>query len=182
MASTYNLPNKLPGEKVVRVIRRHKFILFRQFLMFCVLAILPIGFFLMAMAKDYSYIFNGLVSGPAIVLGTSAYYLFIWLLFFFQFVDYYLDVWIITNERIIDIVQGGFFSRTTAEQMISRVQDVTSEVKGIIPTLLNYGNVYIQTAGEMERFTLLEIPETEVVRELVIKMAEEHQDKHGVRE
>jgi hypothetical protein len=53
--------------------------------------------------------FYGPISGPLIGLSVSAYYLFAWLFFFFSFIDYYLDVWIITSERIIDIQQNGFF-------------------------------------------------------------------------
>lgn len=177
MNQDYNLPNRLPGEKVIKVLNRHKLILFFRFFMFCALAIIPLGFFLIMMSRGYLNILNDLVYGPVIILSTSGYYLFIWLLFFFLFSDYYLDVCIITNERIIGIMQKGFFSRTISEKMMSCVQDVTSEIKGVIPTLFNYGSIFIQTAGEVERFTLFEVPEAEAVRELVIKIVEEHQSK-----
>ncbi len=120
----------------------------------------------------------GAVSYPLIVLAISAYYLFIWLFFFFSFLDYYLDFWIITNERIIDVSQYGFFSRTIAEQRLFRVQDVTSEVHGFLPTIFRYGNVYVQTAGSKQRFLFHEIPHPERVRDKIIKLVEQNKIIH----
>ncbi|MEK7203085.1 MAG: PH domain-containing protein, partial [Patescibacteria group bacterium] len=47
------------------------------------------------------------------------------------------------------------------------VQDITSEMKGIFGTFFNFGDVYIQTAGEKERFIFRQIPNpNEVVRKI----------------
>ena len=127
-------------------------------------------------------ILEGQLAYPIIILGTSAYYLFVWLMFFFNFIDYYLDVWIITTERIVDINQRGFFSRVISEQMLFRVQDVTSEIRGAIPTLFNYGNLNIQTAGEVNRFTFYEIHDPNKVRDLIIKLSHESQERHKAYE
>jgi len=121
----------------------------------------------------------GPISYPLIILSASAYYLFIWLFFFFSFIDYYLDVWFITNERIIDIQQKGFFSRTISEQRLYRVQDVTSEVHGAVATIFKYGDVYAQTAGSKQRFFFHEIPHPEEVRNIIIKLVERNKKKHG---
>ena len=106
----YRLPGKLPDEKVIKVMRRDYFILFKKIIFFGLLVILPLGFFFI-MSIAYPTLLAGEISYPLIILFISAYYLFIWLFFFFTFVDYYLDIWIITSERIIDIRQSGFFSR-----------------------------------------------------------------------
>ena len=153
MLSIYRLPNKLPGEKVIQIVRRDTFILFMKIMLFVLLLVLPLIFFWLLLSQNPD-MQSSEIFYPLIVLGVSAYYLFIWLFFFFSFVDYYLDAWIITNERIIDIQQKGFFSRVIAEHKLFRIQDVTSEVHGAIPTLLKFGDVYIQTAGTKQRFFL----------------------------
>ena len=104
---------------------------------------------------------------PILILGMSIYYLFTILFFFHSFVDFYLDVWIITNKRIINIEQMGLFARIISEQKLSRVQDVTSEVKGILETIFGFGHVFIQTAGEEQRFNFWQVPNAhDIAREI----------------
>lgn len=178
MLSIYRLPGQMPGEKVIKVVRRDMFILFKKIAVFVLLAILPLLFFYFIIASQ-SRLLYGEISYPVIVLGTSAYYLFAWLFFFFAFIDYYLDVWIITSERIIDIEQRGFFSRVISEQKLFRIQDVTSEVHGFWPTVLRYGDVHIQTAGSKGRFKFSEVPLPDRVRDTVIRLAETSRKKHA---
>ena len=72
--------------------------------------------------------------------------MFLWLYGFLLWIDYWLDVWIVTDERVINIEQKGLFSRSVSELHFYNVQDVTTSVRGVIPTLLNYGDVEVQTA------------------------------------
>jgi len=123
-------------------------------------------------------LFHREISSSVIALASSAYYLFIWLFFFFSFIDYYLDIWLITSERIIDIQQKGFFSRVISEQKLFRIQDVTSEVHGFIPTILKFGNVHVQTAGTKERFFFHEVPNPDEVRNIIIHLVRLNQRKH----
>lgn len=178
MLSKYHLPSQLPGEKVLKVIRRDLFIITKRVLGFGALIVLPLVFYASIWANG-PVRFTGNTAGVVIILGASAYYLFLWLLFFFSFIDYYLDVWIITSERIIDIQQKGFFSRVIAEQKLSRIQDVTSEVHGVVPTMLNYGDVHVQTAGAVQRFVFHQIPRPNEVRDMINKLAEEQRVKES---
>lgn len=175
MLSFTYLPSQLPDEKVVMVMRRDLFIMFKRVASFLLLFGLFFGFGLLLFS-----VFPDMFSAeylPLLFLAGSAYLLFVWLFFFFSFVDYYLDVWIITNERIINIEQQGFFSRTVSEQRLFRVQDVTSEVVGFFPTILKYGYVYVQTAAEQQRFAFEEIPNPNEVRDLIIKLAESERER-----
>jgi uncharacterized membrane protein YdbT with pleckstrin-like domain len=110
------------------------------------------------------------------------YYLAVWLFAFLEFTDYYLDVWIVTNERVINIEQEGLFHRTASELHLTAIQDVTSDVQGIVRTLFDYGNVHIQTAGEKGRFIFKNIEEPEKIKEFVIRLVEEDKMRHGLRE
>ncbi len=172
MLLIYRLPKQLPGEKVVKVLRRDYFILFKK------IVIISFGAFLLFILFELMiYIFPDLlisqIAYPAILLIISACVLFVWLFSFFSFIDYYLDTWIITNLRIIDVRQQGFFSRIIAEQRLDRVQDVMSETHGFFPTIFRYGNVRIQTAGEEGRFFFQEIPNPDKIRDMIIKLSDQ---------
>ena len=171
MLSIYRLPNQLPEEKIIKIVRRDAFILLKRILLFLFLIIMPLIVFYFLIMVQTSELF-GPAGFPLLVLAASAYYLFTWLFFFFTFIDYYLDVWIVTNERIIDIEQQGFFSRVIAEQKLFRIQDVTSEVRGIFQTMVRFGDVYVQTAGSKERFHFDDVSNPDEVRDLIIKLVE----------
>jgi uncharacterized membrane protein YdbT with pleckstrin-like domain len=79
----------------------------------------------------------------------------------------------VTNDRILNIEQQGLFSRTVSELDLINIQDVTSEVKGIIPTIFNYGTVHVQTAGEAARFVFEQVPAPERIRQRILEMVTE---------
>jgi uncharacterized membrane protein YdbT with pleckstrin-like domain len=81
-----------------------------------------------------------------------------------------LDVWIVTGSRIVNIEQVALFSRNISELKHNKIQDVTSEVKGIIPTLFNYGDVYIQTAGNKQRFVFKQISDPTNTRNIIMQL------------
>ncbi len=170
MLSSYRIPNQLPDEKVIKIVRKDLFIMFKRIVAFLLMLGTLVGF-VVIMFTLYPAV-NESEFYPAIVLGASAYFLYIWLFFFFTFIDYYLDTWIITDERIINIEQEGFFSRTISEERLFRIQDVTSEVKGVLPTMFGYGDVFIQTAGEKNRFNFEQVPDPDGIRDIIIRLAE----------
>ncbi|MDO8512296.1 MAG: PH domain-containing protein [bacterium] len=168
---------KIPGgyhddEVLLAFLRRHWFVMFLNAVMFIVLMAIPIGIYALVPAQLLGWI-QGTPWEGIIVMFFSAYYLMMWLFFFAALVDYYLDVWIVTSERIIDILQISLFRHVVAEQRIVRVQDVTSTVQGILPTFLNYGNVNIQTAGEQERFVFEQVPNPEGVKRIIFQAYED---------
>jgi uncharacterized membrane protein YdbT with pleckstrin-like domain len=99
---------------------------------------------------------------------TSVSLLFLWIYIFLIWIDYYFDVWIITTERIINIEQRGLFKRVISELDLSRIQDVTSDVTGFFPTLLDYGDVFVQTAGQIDHFVFRNIPEPGLYKDRIM--------------
>lgn len=181
MLSIYRLPNQLPNEKVIKIVRKDLFILFKKVMLALVLIVLPMAVLALLVTLEAEILMSEIFY-PVFVLVMSAYYLFVWVFFFFTFIDYYLDVWIITNKRIIDIEQLGFFSRVISEQNISNVQDVTSETHGVIATVLRFGYLYVQTAGAKQRFIFEDIPHPDRVRDLIIKIAAKRRRKKELDE
>lgn len=171
----YSLHGRLPNEKIIKIIRKDLFILFKKMILTLVLIILP-ALAVWMILNFYPNLLEGEISYPIITLVISGYCLFVWLFSFFSFIDYYLDIWLITSERIIDVRQEGFFSRTVAELKLFQIQDVTSELQGVFQFIFRYGNVHVQTAAEVQRFIFKEIPHPEKVRDIIIKLAE--QKKH----
>lgn len=174
--------NALPGqkdfEKIAFSLRQHWFIFSKMVLLYAVLTLIPIIVY---------YLFVNLGAGEflttppikhIVVLTASIYYLCIWLFFFVAFIDYYLDIWIVTNDRIVSIEQKGMFNRTVAGLKLYRIQDITAESKGLFPTMLNYGNVFVQTAGEQDRFVFKNVPNPYSVSKRILELSEADRKHH----
>ncbi|MBI5794065.1 PH domain-containing protein [Candidatus Uhrbacteria bacterium] len=166
------LPNQRDDERVVLFLRRHWFALLSILTAFTLLTGVPLilGWYFWDTVDAW---LQQEILGPLIVTIGSIYFLSVWLFAFLEFTDYYLDTWIITNERIINIEQQGLFNRTASELDLASVQDTTAEIRGIWQTLFTYGNVFVQTGGEKARFHFKNIDNPEHVKELINALVEE---------
>jgi uncharacterized membrane protein YdbT with pleckstrin-like domain len=171
-----NIPNRQPDEKLVLFIRRHWIVLVARWIVYIVLAFIPVGlyFFLLTYQPQ---ILNNKIIFPFLFLFASIFYLFLWLFLFNIFIDYYLDVWIVTNKRILDIEQKGIFNRIVAEHSLDRIQDVTGSQKGVIQTLFKFGDVYIQTAGEIQRFDFHQVKNPFEIVRIVNNLLQKKEDR-----
>ncbi len=84
--------------------------------------------------------------------------------------NYWLDMWIVTNKRVIHVDQRTLFSRVITATRIDRVQDVKAQVKGFVPTMLGFGNLQVQTAGASSANMLINgIPKPNDVRRIILQ-------------
>lgn len=165
--SRYHFQGQRENEIVLRIVHRHWFdiathlfvtILFIAIL-FGSLSIIPL-LYPEALGTEVSR-FGLFIQNSLILL--------VWLYAFLIWIDYFFDVWIITNERVINIEQKGLFVRTVSELKFSRIQDVTSEVNGMIPTILNFGDVKVQTASEEDHFLFRRVPDPYHVKDVIME-------------
>ena len=170
------LPTPLPHERVVMELRRHWFSFIRQSVVYVLLLIGPaIAYYLIDNFENslWGHLYNGNLTEAITRLATSLYYLGVWVFFFYSWLDYYLDVWVVTSERVLSLEQRGIFNRRVAELRLSRVQDVSSQVKGIWETLLHFGDVRVETAGEQPNVTFRQVPSPYEVSERLMRLVDE---------
>lgn len=177
MLSLDHIPNKRANEKIILFLRRHWFAILALVVSFVLLTVIPLGlafYFWDSLSIWLAEPFLGVMLSVAI----SMYFLCVWIVTATGFTDYYLDTWIVTNERIINIEQHGLFQRVASELDLTTVQDVTAEISGMLETLFQFGDVEIQTAGEKEHFEFRHVPHPERVKEVIMQMVQE--DKRDV--
>ena len=153
-------------EKIITSVHKHWFVMFKTMLAFFILILLPpiLLTFLPLLTSNLDP--NLLV--PATNFFLALYMIILFLTLFLFWMDYYLDMWIITDRRIIAVEQKGLFRREIAEILLPRVQDVTLEISGIIETFLKFGTIRIQTAGERE-FRIEFVPNLYEAKDLILK-------------
>ncbi|MCX6808384.1 MAG: PH domain-containing protein [Candidatus Berkelbacteria bacterium] len=160
-------PSQEKEERVFLLIRKHWFN-YVPFALFALLMVVPVIAFWLVISY-WGIALSSFYSALATIL-ISAYLLIILAVQLYGFVSYYLDVYIVTDRRIVDISQEGFFSRQIAELHLHQVQDVNARVKGIFGTLLHFGDVFIQTASDHENFVFQSIPHPYTVAKQIVNL------------
>jgi hypothetical protein len=107
------------------------------------------------------------------ILGVMFWYMVTFAYAFEKFLSWYFDVYIITDERVIDIDFNNLLDKKFSEAKLSMIQDVTSRQIGVAQTMFNYGQVLIQTAAEINELHFDKIPNPEKVVKVLQLMREE---------
>lgn len=111
------------------------------------------------------------------MIGIFTWYLITFAFSFEKFLSWYFDVYIITDERVIDIEFNNLLNKKFSEAKISMIQDITSRVTGVAQTMFNYGTVFIQTAAEVPEICFEMIPNPEkIIKVLQILREEEERE------
>ncbi|HMA78900.1 MAG TPA: PH domain-containing protein [Candidatus Paceibacterota bacterium] len=172
-------------EEILQVVRKHWWIITTRVLSAVVSMLMPLILFGTAQGLLSDYFDTTTVTTTYqielwfIYLG---WVLFHWIAIANFWTDHYLDLWAITNRRIVAIEQSGFFHRFLSSFRLERLQDMNISVKGIIPTLLNFGRIEAQTAGgSNEEFATNNMPDPRGLKALIIRAADERQRALGTQ-
>lgn len=174
MFSRKHFPAQERAEKMALLLRRHWLVALGIYIRFAIIAAIPIGVYYFAEYYFPGWRQDNEYFGLAVLL-VSLYYLGVWLFFFNAWIDYYLDTWIVTNLKVISIDQKNLFRREISRMLLNEIQDVSSQSHGFFPTLFNYGDVTIQSAGAVERFFLRQVPDPDKVTRIILDLS--HQAK-----
>ncbi len=150
-------------EVILLSLRRHWFTLVIKILAYALLALIPPFTWLIA---------GALMIGLPAELWTAFFIIYgmAWSYgLFYIIVMYFLDFWIVTDHRIIDSEQHGFFNHTEAELGLHKIQDISVQIAGVIPTFLDFGNLEVQTAAAMEKFFFKQIPHPDDVKDAIME-------------
>lgn len=165
-------------EKIEYLLRRHPITFVPKLFLSAILLLVPVIVVQLGITLFPTILQNQSLYVSGAVLGTM-YYLTIILLFYGFFIDYYLDIWVVTNDRILDMEQRGIFARTVTEFDINEVQDVTTEINGFIATLFHYGNLRVTTSSSNAGIVFYQIPDPNTIRSRIIALADEDRKYHA---
>lgn len=155
------------NEKILLIRRRHWYFLVYGIFVFVFLSLIP----LLLYSISFFFEINLDQAVSKYFWGFSFLYLFALMsLAYKAWIDFYLDVWIVTNERVFDIEQKGLFSREVSIFNLSNVQDVSVEMHGPVATFLDFGEVHVQTAGETREFVFHQVAKPYEVQKIIIDL------------
>jgi hypothetical protein len=132
MAQKY-FEDQLDNEELLYVFRKHPIVM-RRGLIISMFAIL-LGTVPSLIKPEYVYLFGGLATG----------FLLAGLLFLPSWISWFYSVFIVTDQRLIQITQKGLWKRSVVDIGLNQIQMVNYEVAGFQETLLGFGTIMMQT-------------------------------------
>lgn len=152
-------------EEIILLLRKHPITQVKWIVIALLLTILPVFLpfvpFLNFLPANYEFAI--LIGWYLIVLGYSLE----------SFLSWYYNVYIITDERVIDVDFLSLIYHDISSAKIDNIEDVTAATGGAIRALFNFGTVQIQTAAEKNEFEFEEVPQpaqvTKLLNELVLE-------------
>jgi len=165
-------------EEIIVLKRRHRFVLIKSLAGVALTFLLII---ILAVAVSFNLIsLPDFLSGKIVFLTLftlSLIALSCWQVTLVILANYYLDCWIVTNERTIHTELKALFNRSLSTVPHHRVQDITVNIQGIIPTFFRYGDLQIQTAGKFHEFIFKQIPEPYETKEMIFNAQKRYFNK-----
>ncbi|MGD9129334.1 MAG: PH domain-containing protein [Candidatus Woesebacteria bacterium] len=162
--------SQLDQEKVILLLRSHPITLVKKFLIAAVIFFLPILMLGSGMLDFFPWRYK-LAASIMIYLVLVGFLIESFLMWFFS-------VYIITDERIIDVDFLSLLFKNISSAKIDNIEDITSATGGFLASMVDYGTVYIQTAGESRELEFENVPQpakvTAILNELIL---EEEQEK-----
>ncbi len=161
-------------ETILALVRQHWFILFLQLFAVIVMAFFPIVFYVALKFLPIPVLESvGFEMSKPLLIGLYAAWLIMaWMALFNIWTNYYLDVWTVTNKRLITVDQRGLFNRDTGSFRLERLQDINVTIRGVLATFLKYGDLHAETASEDRDFIARGIPDPQELKSLILKASD----------
>lgn len=132
MAEKY-FEDQFDDEEVLFVFRKHPIVM-RRGLIIAMLAVL-----LGTVPSLFNPTYSTYLVGVACGMGVGA------LLMLPSWITWHFSVFIITDQRLIQITQKGLFNRSVIDMRLNQIQMVNYQVAGLQQTLLGFGTIMMQT-------------------------------------
>lgn len=120
-----------------------------------------------------AHYFNG-----ALVIAVEYFSVFIlfviWTSLFYFLTLQYFDVWIVARDHLIAVDQKEVFNREVAILRLDKIQDISYKKQGILASILNYGDITVQTAGIEQVFTIKCVGKVEEIAQELTRLRDEY--------
>lgn len=148
--------NQDDGETILLFLRAHFITNVPWILGAIILAALPPIFLLYQ--SFVSLFFSISIPQNFITIFVLFYYLLVFTYIFVNFIHWFYNVSLITNKRIVDIDFSDLVFHDVAITKLNLIEDVNYTQSGFLRSFFNYGDVFVQTAGETKHFDFLAVP------------------------
>lgn len=84
-----------------------------------------------------------------------------------KFLQWYFNIYIVTNQHLVDINFHNLLSRDKVEIRLEDIQSSKPSIKGVLRSFFNFGDIIIETAAEKQRIEFHDVPRPDLVAERI---------------
>lgn len=154
-------------EQVILLLRQHPIVLFKQYVL------LALGFFVPALLNATPFLV--FLPPQFAVAFTLGWYVVMAGMTFQVFLLWFFNVFLITDERIIDVDFHSVVQKDVSTAKIDKIQDITLSTAGAFSSFFDYGTVFVQTSAEKNEFEFDNVPHPSKVAALLNEMVIEEE-------
>jgi membrane protein YdbS with pleckstrin-like domain len=176
LTSYVTLPNKVcfetqdDDEQVVLFLRQHPIVNIKWMIMVA---------FMITITSVFAFFppYANLPASYQFVI-TAGWYMFVFGYALAKFMGWFFNIYILTDERVVDVDFQNIFFRRISTAKIEEIQDVNIQSSGAFETFFGYGSLFIQTAAEVSQFEFLYVPRPDKVGKIINQLIDmEEQEK-----
>ncbi|KKU37742.1 MAG: hypothetical protein UX52_C0019G0004 [Candidatus Amesbacteria bacterium GW2011_GWA1_46_35] len=113
------------------------------------------------------------VPGKFVLVGKLVWYLVTLMYAMERFLYWYYSVFIVTNERLVDIDFENLMFRVITYANLNHIEEPAMVTGGFIRSMFQYGDVFVTTASEKPTIEALGVPWPHKVVDIISRLAEE---------
>lgn len=98
-----------------------------------------------------------------------------------DYIDWYDDRFILTTQRVVHLERKGPFGSMSEEAALDDIQDVLEVRPNVVASLLDYGDIILQTAGGTVKIDFTEVGQPDLWRRLILREMGRIQARRVVR-
>ena len=84
------------------------------------------------------------------------------------FLYWYFNVYIVTDKNIVDVDFHSILYKNIDVAPLRNIEDTKASMKGLLHSIFNYGDVFIQTAGTSENIDFTSVPKPTHVADFIL--------------
>lgn len=158
------------SEVVLLVLRQHPIVNITWVAIVILLALAPLLFLPLVPILSlfpFRYHFIAGIAWYVMVLGYALENFFLW----------FFNIYIITDERVIDVDFYNLLFKRISEAKIDKIEDMTASNSGFLQSIVDFGSLNIQTAGEVPEIEFEKIPHPTKVQKLLSELIDQEEQE-----
>ena len=164
------LQNMRPWEEVLMVVKRHWIVYVMLFIYFFSGVIVTFMIFFFFWLNTWWYMLN-------IIL-----WLILSIILYIEWLNHELDMYVVTNNRVIGLEQIAFLNRAVTECNLWQIQEVNSKAKWLFANIFNYWTLSIQTAGSKTTLKMEFCPDVMQTSRKILNVVDNYRDEKNLKE
>jgi hypothetical protein len=166
--------NEQADEEVVMLLRGHPIINLQWIITAIGLLIFPELLSAVGVFTDVPF--------KVVFVGKLVWYLVTMGFAFEKFLDWYYSIFIVTNERLVDIDFTNLLNRQITYANLDHIEQPSMVSGGLVRSLFKYGDIFISTAAEGPPIDERAIPYPDRVIDIISELSEELEKRRGKSE